>query len=370
MAIEQQCFGFRTSLEKLGKNNVDLHEHFTRELSDLSERLAWFEDQPVPHADEEELVPPVSPIGQNSPAHFRFDHQFARDVEPPNVGPFVPDPFGNAPRVGHGFTPPEPQVVVEPEQSLEEKCIRFKEAAGIKFPPLPDSAGALRQWKNTLVPMLNSLDKSAEGRVYTWLMKAFNATDPVDVQHLSMSSDEFPTLDRVLCSWLTKQDSLRGHFGPRIQAYIESALTNQQVLRGRPILNFIVREFDLDSALGGVISAVELFQIPAPENDHASLVNFRDKVQHILTQLPLGERPQDAMLSKWLFERLKRVRPLSITLDRIKESQVGSRERTFEYLWSRLVRHISEQQQEKNLSSHSRGFEKWSQETWNACPKS
>ena len=66
-------------------------------------------------------------------------------------------------------------------------------------------------------------------------------------------------------------------------------LTNNQVLRGRPILNCIVREFDLDSALGGVISAVELFQIPAPENDHASLVGFRDKVQHILTQLPLGE---------------------------------------------------------------------------------
>ena len=126
-AIEQQCFGFRTSLEKLGKNNVDLHEHFTRELSDLSERLAWFEDQPVPHADEEELVPPVSPIGQNSPAHFRFDHQFARDVEPPNVGPFVPDPFGNAPRVGHGFTPSEPQVVVEPgshHQSLKSLLSR------------------------------------------------------------------------------------------------------------------------------------------------------------------------------------------------------------------------------------------------------
>ena len=46
------------------------------------------------------------------------------------------------------------------------------------------------------------------------------------------------------------------------------------MLRGRPILNMIVREFDLDGALGGVISAVELFQIPSPEGDYSSLVNI------------------------------------------------------------------------------------------------
>ena len=38
----------------------------------------------------------------------------------------------------------------------------------------------------------------------------------------------------------------------------------------------IVREFDLDDALGGVISAVELFQIPSPEGDYSS---FRDKAK-------------------------------------------------------------------------------------------
>ena len=50
----------------------------------------------------------------------------------------------------------------------------------------------------------------------------------------------------------------------------------------------------------GMISAVELFQIRPPEGDHASLVSFRDKIQHVLTQIPLQERPTDNMLSKWL----------------------------------------------------------------------
>ena len=80
----------------------------------------------------------------------------------------------------------------------------------------------------------------------------------------------------MACSWLTHGEALKGQFGPRIQSYIEMSITNYQVLRGRPILNMIVREFDLDDALGGVISAVELFQIPSPEGDYSS---FRDKAK-------------------------------------------------------------------------------------------
>ena len=125
----------------------------------------------------------------------------------------------------------------------------------------------------------------------------------------------------------------------------------------------IVREFDLDDALGGVISAVELFQIPSPEGDYSSLVTFRDKAQHVLTQLPIAERPSDAMLSKWLYERLKKVRSFSIIIDRIKESVAGSNERTFDYLWSRLMRHIAEQQHDKNLSSTQEDLRKGPRKT-------
>ena len=53
-----------------------------------------------------------------------------------------------------------------------------------------------------------------------------------------------------------------------------SILADGSTLRGRPILNLIVREFDLDNALGGMISAVELFQIHLLEGDHASLVSY------------------------------------------------------------------------------------------------
>ena len=204
---------------------------------------------------------------------------------------------------------------------LEDECLRWKDVALVKLPPLPDSAGGLRSWKNSVLPVFMALDCSSENALMTWLMAAFNARSPAEVALLRTDSQGFDRFDRVLCSWLTKPESLKGHFGTRIQSYLEESLSSGLGLRGRPILNFVVREFDLDSALGSVISAVELFQIPSPEADNiSSLESFRDKVQFILNQLPLPERPTEAMLSKWLFERLKRVRPLQLTIDRIKES--------------------------------------------------
>ena len=87
------------------------------------------------------------------------------------------------------------------------------------------------------------------------------------------------------------------------------------------------------------------------------------RLKNVLTQLPIAERPSDAMLSKWLYERLKKVRSFSVIIDRIKESVAGSNERTFDYLWSRLMRHIAEQQHDKNLSSTQEDLRKGPRKT-------
>ena len=191
----------------------------------------------------------------------------------------------------------------EEDASLEDACFHWKEVTAIKFPPLPESAGALRQWKNIILPMLTALDRSPEAHLLRWLRKAFEARSPEQIQALKMDSEGFAKFDRMLCSWFTRGDSLRGYFGPRIQAYLEETMTVGSSLRGRPLLNMVIREYDLDNALGSVISGVELFQLPSPEGDVQSLVHFRDKVQYILSQLPLGERPSESMLSRWLYER-------------------------------------------------------------------
>ena len=63
-------------------------------------------------------------------------------------------------------------------------------------------------------------------------------------------------------------------------------------------------------------------------------------------------------LAKFLYERLKKVRPLQLTIDRIRESKTGSVERTYDYLWTRLQRVITESQHEKNLASIQEGLKK------------
>jgi len=189
------------------------------------------------------------------------------------------------------------------EGNLEDTCLHWKEVAAIKFSPLPQSAGSMRQWKNVVLPMLTALDRSPEAHLHTWLRRAFNALTPQDIQALKIHSEGFPKFDKMLCSWFTRGDSLEGFFGPWIQACIEETVTLGIGLRGRPLLNMVIRELDLDNALGGVISGVELFQVASPEGDHQSLVHFRDRVQYVLSQLPLNERPSEQMLSRWLFER-------------------------------------------------------------------
>ena len=230
--------------------------------------------------------------------------------------------------------------------------------SSVKMPSLPDSAGAFRSWKNAFLPMVIALDSSDQSYLYQWLTKAFNAKTPAEVQQLKLDSEGFPRFDRVLCSWCTRESCLKGHFGTRIQAFIEESMSHGYHLRGRPLLNMIIREFDLDAALGGMLSAVELFQIPSPDSDIQSLIHFRDKIRYILGQLSLGDRSTDVAMSKWLFERLKKVRPLQMTIDRIKESALGSVERSYDFLWTRLGRFIAESQQEKNLASVQEGLKK------------
>lgn len=64
------------------------------------------------------------------------------------------------------------------------------------------------------------------------------------------------------------------------------------------------------------------------------------------------------MMSRWLFERLKRVKQLHLVIERINEAPVNGFERAYDHLWARLERIIAESQHEKNLASIQEGLKK------------
>ena len=142
--------------------------------------------------------------------------------------------------------------------------------------------------------------------------------------------------DRVLTSAMTKPEHLKSAFGMKSQSYIEECEMCSRPLRGRVLLNYVAREFDPDATYGSVVSALEIFSLPAPEGSMASLRVWRDKLRCILNRLPMSDRPAGRLLSKWLFERRNKVGLPRRHTDKIRDSPEGAPERQFDWLWSRL----------------------------------
>ena len=205
--------------------------------------------------------------------------------------------------------------------------------------------------ENSIVPMLAAIDRSPDGSVSEWILKALRARSETAILELHNSSDPYPRLDRVLAGALTKPEHLKSHFGLKFQSYIEDCESCSRPLRGRVVVNFVAREFDADSTYGTVVSELELFSLPAPEGSMQSLKAWRDKVRYILSQLPTADRPSEKLLAKWIFERLKKVGLMRRHTDRVRDSLEGAPERSFDWLWSRLERTILEGQQDQNLLS-------------------
>ena len=253
---------------------------------------------------------------------------------------------------GKGVSGPgRPGTPAPAEEDVESSHVKQKDLHYMKFPALPESAGAFRAWRNSIVPMLAAFDRSPDGSVSEWILKALRARSETAILELHNSSDPYPRLDRVLAGALTKPEHLKSHFGLKFQSYIEDCESCSRPLRGRVLLNFVAREFDADSTYGTVVSELELFSLPAPEGSMQSLKAWRDKVRYILSQLPTADRPSEKLLSKWIFERLKKVGLMRRHTDRVRDSPEGAPERSFDWLWSRLERTILEGQQDQNLLS-------------------
>ena len=227
--LMDKMIGFQESLSNLETRVVALENWGT----DTVEEITTFEE-------EEELVPGTN---QGAPPIITFEQNQPRISSPVRSGHvrMIAPTF-------HAGDDEDNQVLNDPQSP--EDYLRWKDVSIVKMPALPDSAGSFRSWRNAFLPMLMALDSSPENFLYVWLLSAFNARSTQETQVLKQDSEGFPRFDRILCSWLTKD--LRGHFVARIQSYVEECIATNTALRGRPLLNMVVREFDLDAALGGV----------------------------------------------------------------------------------------------------------------------
>ena len=141
-------------------------EHASRDLV----QNMWYEQQSW-NQWLEVASPAKSAPGQ--PAIHRVDTESEPEVVPREVAPGVSS--GQA------------------EDDIEVRRVKQKDLRYLKFPALPENAGAFRSWRNSVIPMIASYDRSPEGSVHDWLMRAFRARAEDELQAVQDSSVNYPS---------------------------------------------------------------------------------------------------------------------------------------------------------------------------------
>ena len=196
-----------------------------------------------------------------------------------------------------------------------------------------------------------SFDRSTNGTVLAWFGKALTARTEHEKHELKVSSGDFPRFDRVLAAALCKPEHLRSSFGVRFQSYLESCDTSGVEARGRVMLNMVGSEYDVDRNAGAITTALELYNLPPPQDNAAALRLWRDKVIWVLGQINFQDQPEPKLLAQWLYDRLKRHPLMRRHIDRVRDADATDECRTYQWLWNRMEDSLKEQQQEANAIS-------------------
>ena len=275
-----------TQLERL-ERKIDTHQEYIQEL--------WMNQAPVPEVQRQ---------GSQTPIVRLQDHDPGDDEV---LG--VPECHEGSQAGSQANT-----------NDLEGNSLRTKDLHHLKLPNLPDSASHFRTWKNSVRTVILSYDQSHEGHLTPWLNRAFQLRG-IEAEELRINSEAFPRMDRVLASVLCRQEVLKTAFGLRIQSYVEACEAEGVQVRGRFIINLISREFDTSAASGAITSSLELFQLPTPQDSVAAVKQWRDKVVYILSQLPANQRPNEELMSQWIYATLKKHPLMRRVMDRYLDSR-------------------------------------------------
>ena len=328
------------------KQDRELIQDVHAELQQLKQDQWWDEPDTSPKAQAQS--PPKSPQGhQGQPTGSR-----SVPVQPKGPGIYF-DLFGEDDKSDHDSHEHDSQAKSskDGDKDLESSSLRLKDLHYFKIPALPTDAGSYRSWKNTLRTSVMSFDRSTNGAVLAWFSKALTARTEHEKHELKVSSGDFPRFDRVLAAALCKPEHLRSSFGVRFQSYLESCDTSGVEARGRVMLNMVGSEYDVDRNAGAITTALELYNLPPPQDNAAALRLWRDKVIWVLGQISFQDQPEPKLLAKWLYDRLKRHPLMRRHIDRVRDADATDECRTYQWLWNRMEDSLKEQQQEANAIS-------------------
>ena len=134
---------------------------------------------------------------------------------------------------------------------------------------------------------------------------------------------------------------MSGNIGMRFQSYLERAQLQAVPLKGRRMLHEVARAFALDRVRGSQLTQQALLELPLDPFSQSDLRHFYDRVEFILNTIQPNMQPSE----------LKKCNGMRRHIDRIRDSGVNSRKRSFGWLWNRFGEYLDELKEDANQES-------------------
>ena len=111
----------------------------------------------------------------------------------------------------------------------------------------------------------------------------------------------------------------------------------------------------MDRQRGNTLNELHLYQIKLESYKISDVQSFVHRVESCLTQLPSDEINWK-FLYLWLYEQFKRWDKIGTKIEKIKESRLESRKRTWDYLWGAIKNYLANYWEDSNYSNLAIGI--------------
>ena len=241
----------------------------------------------------------------------------------------------------------------------EPLTYRSKDLVSLSIPSLPSSASQKRGFDLEVTQSFAAIDQTADDVLTRWLMVCLHPRgSPSQIfQELHLNPQGLPRLDRYLGKLVLTRNNLSSQlFGMSFATYAEHCQAQSTAAKGRVLLAMVACRFRIDKARGNVIQQIHLLNLRLESFSYDTVQAFVSKVRSCLVHIPVSELPSPTIMFNWLFEQLRRCPFLERRIEKIRDSRLNSKYRSWNYLWSCLITHLSDRHIDQNLTDFNRGL--------------
>ena len=276
------------------------------------------------------------------------------------------DPVGGGSRLPGG-DPPEPWLQ---EGETEDHIYKIKHLRNISITKLPTDATSCREWRAALLASVSRIDLTARDVLVKYTTYCMDGGRGRAFRSMLQEDQTFIPFNKHLAAELIKQDVLATNtdLAHELSSYVESCTAMAQGPKGMALLNIVASYYETGLTHSVALDQMHLLSLTLAGKGAKDLIEFVRKANYILHGLKQADRPAPATLFQWLWQQVKRVPILSRITDKVRESSLSSKKRTFDWLWAQIAEELRERRHDMNYDNISKGLKDVPNPKNLACP--